>query len=121
MVSDQAAGARLCVNRSSHATSESTVGNGDQSRGELQPLAPFEDVNGDGLYIPDSGDYPRYLLSGEYPAPSDPNKLPCDDYIFGDQTLWWVFNDIGNIKKETNSAAIGLEFRKTGICLQHRR
>ena len=86
-------------------------GNGDQSRGELQLLAPFEDVNGDGLYIPDSGDYPRYLLSGEYPAPSDPNKLPCDDYIFGDQTLWWVFNDIGNIKKETNSAAIGLEFR----------
>jgi hypothetical protein len=87
-------------------------GNGDVSRGELLSLAPFEDVNGDGLYIPDSGDYPRYLLSGQYePDPNDPNKLACDGYIFGDQTLWWVFNDIGNIKKETESPAIGLEFR----------
>ncbi|HNR48897.1 MAG TPA: hypothetical protein PKN14_06575 [Bacteroidia bacterium] len=86
-------------------------GNGDQSRGELPVLAPYEDVNGDGVYIPDSGDYPRYLLSGDYaPDPNDPNKLSCDDYIFGDQTLWWIFNDIGNVKKETNSAAIGLEF-----------
>src|SRR5690606_41439558 len=40
-------------------------GNGDQSRGELPVLAPYEDVNGDGVYIPDSGDYPRYLRSEE--------------------------------------------------------
>jgi hypothetical protein len=31
--------------------------------------------------------------------------------IKGDQTIWWVFNDKGNVKTETGGAAIGMEIR----------
>jgi hypothetical protein len=40
-------------------------------------LAPFVDVNSDGIYNPMHGDYPD---------------------IKGDQSIWWVMNDVGNIK-----------------------
>lgn len=35
--------------------------------------------------------------AGDYPA------------ILGDQFIWWIFNDRGDVKNETNSEAIGLE------------
>ncbi|HXS35142.1 MAG TPA: hypothetical protein VN721_00465, partial [Flavipsychrobacter sp.] len=50
--------------------------------------APFVDVNGDNKYNPADGDYPD---------------------INGDQYLWWVFNDAGNNKLQSQTAAIGLE------------
>ena len=53
-----------------------------------QDLAPFIDVNGDGLYNPDHGDYPK---------------------IKGVRSVWWVFNDAGNIHSETGGEAIGVE------------
>ena len=67
-----------------------------------EKLAPFYDADGDGFYDPSQGDYPGYDLSGEADCRGA-------DLLFGDQTLWWVFNDKGNIHTETNAEPIGLE------------
>jgi hypothetical protein len=90
-------------------------------------LAPFYDSDGDGVYRPELGDYPYYDLTGElcqtltptadatYYHGNDPNSwlygILSDQVIKGDQTLWWVFNDKGNIHTETGGDAIGLEIR----------
>jgi hypothetical protein len=59
-------------------------------------LAPFYDRLGDGVYDYNDGDYPRYNVDG--------NLDPCDkSLLLGDQTIWWVFNDVGNIHGETDS------------------
>ncbi|KAB1063815.1 T9SS C-terminal target domain-containing protein [Salibacter halophilus] len=68
-------------------------------------LAPFNDVDGDGNYNPQNGDYPRYNLE---------NVENCEQRIvdiYGDQNLWWVFNDKGNIHTESQSDPIGMEIR----------
>lgn len=72
--------------------------------GENQFLAPYFDANDDGEYNPEDGDYPGYDIDG---------TADClnDDLIYGDQTLWWVFNDKGNIHSETGADPIGLEIR----------
>ena len=57
------------------------------------------DLNGNGLYEPDAGDYPDYNVSGE-------DSLAR---LYGDETLWWVFNDKGNIHTETEAEPLGLE------------
>mgnify|MGYP002628151452 FL=1 len=51
-------------------------------------LAPFYDSNGDGLYNHEDGDNPL---------------------IKGDQAVFWVFNDIGNLHTETMGGQFGLE------------
>jgi len=56
-----------------------------------QTIAPFNDVNGDDIYNPDDGDYPR---------------------IKGDQAVWWIINDIGNEHTETGGEAFGVEIKK---------
>lgn len=72
--------------------------------GTFDYLAPYEDVNADGIYTVGI-DYPGYDLNGDKDCKSD-------DVLFGDQTLWWVFNDNGNIHTETGSeSAIGLEIQ----------
>jgi hypothetical protein len=86
-------------------------GNGDESFNEGKFLAPFVDVNMDDQYDYRDGDYPGYNLSGEYPNIPGVFKTVCNDYIFGDKTIWWVFNDVGNAHTETNSSPIGLEIR----------
>ena len=55
-------------------------------------MAPFVDVNGDGIYNPLSGDYPKTK---------------------GDQMLWSVFNDYMQIKGNTQSGNIGLEIQQS--------
>ena len=50
--------------------------------------APFVDLNGNGVYEPNLGEYPD---------------------IVGDQYIWWVFNDAGNVKEMSLTAAIGVE------------
>ena len=82
-------------------------GNGDSSvqfRQGLQ-LAPYFDSNGDGRYDINDGDYPKYNI--------DNNLDPCDkNLLLGDQTIWWVFNDVGNIHGETESQfPIGVEIQ----------
>lgn len=54
-------------------------------------LAPFVDVNNNAVYDPETG--------GDYPK------------IDGDQAIWWVINDKGNIHTETNGEQIGLEIQ----------
>ncbi|MEO6884080.1 MAG: T9SS C-terminal target domain-containing protein [Bacteroidia bacterium] len=78
-------------------------GNGDQSQGQGKYLAPFVDVVGDGHYDPSVGDYPAYNLTGK--------ATTCQGQLYGDQTIWWVYNDKGNIHTETGGQAIGLEIR----------
>ncbi|HTX88861.1 MAG TPA: hypothetical protein VMC08_07735 [Bacteroidales bacterium] len=104
-------------------------GNGDRSKGQAFYLAPFVDVDGSGDYDPHYGDYPYYdfanalcpknlkpgdkiqrahLRNGE---PDDTLGILVDQVIKGDQTLWYVFNDKGNIHSETQGEPIGLEIR----------
>jgi hypothetical protein len=62
--------------------------------------APFIDVNGDGIYDPAQGDYPAFAFDG----PTD-----TDFHLLGDQCLWWVVNDAGNIHTESGGNAMGVE------------
>ena len=95
---------------------------GDVSRGQSYYLAPFYDVLGDGEYDPYAGDYPYYDMDNELCHTDIPTaeeewegtvhgSILADQVIKGDQTLWWVFNDKGNIHTETTGSAIGLEIR----------
>ncbi len=60
-------------------------------------LAPFKDLNNNGIYEPGSGEYPD---------------------IRGDQALWFVFNDAGNVHSETKANPIGLEVRTMAFGFQ---
>ncbi len=68
-------------------------------------LAPFEDVDGDGLYDP-MVDYPGYDLDRQYDC-----RLKEIDVLYGDKTIWWVYNDRGNVHAETAAGALGFEIR----------
>jgi hypothetical protein len=61
---------------------------GDVSKGQAYYLAPFKDVNLDGMYVPSSGDYPL---------------------IKGDKALWYVYNDDRSNHPETGGPKIGAE------------
>lgn len=97
-------------------------------------LAPFFDADGNGIYEYQKGDYPYYDFSnalcprtlkaaldpGEtyepYPTMEDSmgivkGGLLSDQVLKGDQTIWWVFNDMGNTHTESGGQAIGLEIR----------
>jgi hypothetical protein len=78
---------------------ENWPAHGDPAQGQDFNLAPFYDAGQDGgLYNPYDGDYPDYNVTG-----SNDNAR-----LFGDQTLWWVFNDQGNIHGETEADPLGL-------------
>lgn len=71
----------------------------------METLAPFRDINNNGSYDPLDGDYPEYNLD---------NSLDCTDadILFGDQTLWWVYNDMGNSHDASGSVeGLGLEIQ----------
>lgn len=78
-------------------------GNGNPAFNEAHFLAPFLDINGDGIYNTNDGDYPYYNLNNSI--------VNCNDVLHGDQTIWWVFNDAGNLHGETGSDIIGLEIQ----------
>jgi hypothetical protein len=88
---------------------------GDESLGQSYYLAPFYDADYDGTYDPEKGDYPYYDVSNKLCHTSTPtaegNGILADQVIKGDATLWWVFNDKGNIHTETQGSPIGLEIR----------
>ena len=84
-------------------------GNGDVSKRQGRRLAPYVDVNGDGFYDPEtSGDYPAYDVENK--AEKD-NLGFCKTKLYGDVTLFWVFNDNGGIHTETQGVPIGVEVR----------
>ncbi len=61
---------------------------GDISNGQALYLAPFKDVDCDGMYDPSSGDYPL---------------------IKGDKALWYVYNDDRSNHPESGGPKIGAE------------
>lgn len=85
-------------------------GNGDVSLNQDQQLAPYVDINGDGVYTPGDGigDYPYYDV---YNSGSKDASGVCKARVFGDETLWWVYNDNGNNHISTGGKAIGMEIR----------
>ncbi len=95
---------------------------GDNTKLISYYLAPFKDVNNDGHYDPESGDYPYYDIDNELCHSQVPTmeeveagtvkgSILADQVIKGDQTIWWVFNDKGNAHTETGGSAIGMEIR----------
>jgi hypothetical protein len=102
---------------------------GDPSKGQAYYLAPFFDNDGNGDYDPEQGDYPYYDLANELcPRNLKPGEkikraklrngeaddtlgILVDQVLKGDQTLWNVFNDKGNIHSETQGEPIGMEIR----------
>lgn len=83
-------------------------GNGDISLNQDQQLAPYVDKDGDGIYTPEAGDYPYYDVFNN--AGKD-NLGICKARVFGDETLWWVYNDNGDVHQATGGRAIGMEIR----------
>ncbi len=78
-------------------------GNGANTKGatgtalsldDRNTYAPFVDLNNDGYYQPQSGEYPQ---------------------ISGDQFIWWVVNDAGNVKQQTQTAAMGIEVQNSAF------
>lgn len=95
---------------------------GDNTKLISYYLAPFKDVNNDGRYDPELGDYPYYDIDNELCHSQIPTmeeleagtvkgSILADQVIKGDQTIWWVFNDKGNAHTETGGSAIGMEIR----------
>lgn len=82
-------------------------GNGNAAAGQAHYLAPFNDVDGDGIYNPYNGDYPAFALNG----------MPdCNTNLLGDQAIWWVFNDAANDHTETGSyEKFGMEVHATAF------
>lgn len=55
-----------------------------------QDLAPFFDFNNNGIYDPENGDFPK---------------------VKGDQTFFWVMNDIGGFHQITGGETMGIEIQ----------
>lgn len=83
-------------------------GNGDISLNHDPNLAPYVDADGSGTYEPEAGDYPYYDV---YNDGLKDNLGVCKARVFGDETLWWVYNDNGNNHISTGGRAIGMEIR----------
>ena len=80
---------------------------GDVSLGQDFYLAPFYDRDQNGIYNPvEGGDYPWYDLNKEIDCKNSRTVT-----LFGDETLWWVMNDKGNIHTESGGDPIGMEIR----------
>ena len=97
-------------------------------------LAPFFDANHNGVYEWEEGDYPYYDFNNalcprtlkaqwgrdytshvattlETEASIVTGGLLSDQVLKGDQTIWWVFNDMGNVHTESLGQPIGMEIR----------
>lgn len=96
---------------------------GNTAKGQTPYLAPFFDRNQNGIYEWELGDYPYYdfdrsnklCKSDMHTVESDMGISKggrlADQILKGDKTIWWVFNDKGNIHTETGGEPIGLEIR----------
>lgn len=77
----------------------------DISQGFGYNLATYYDTDGSGDYNPLAGDFPYY----------NQDTVPDLEYrrmmLKGDQTLWWVMNDMGDIHTESGGNPIGIEVR----------
>lgn len=71
-------------------------------------LAPFKDVDGNGIYDPTQGDYPVIPTGGNN----------ASAHAYADQMVFWVFNDEGNIHTESGGTAIGVQVNALGFAFQ---
>lgn len=90
-------------------TAMDVINNWPATGPEMQPLAPYWDVNGNSIYEPWLGEVPDFDVTG---------TRGCDAELFGDQNLFWVFNDKGNIHTETGGQPIGLEIQAQAFAFQ---
>jgi hypothetical protein len=102
-------------------------------------LAPFKDVNENGYYDPENGDYPYYDINNDlcpwtedniakaaqHALPRTPEDvlyygndwhnsngmIYADHVLKGDETLFWIFNDNAGAHTESQGKPIGLEIR----------
>ena len=102
-------------------------------------LAPFKDVNDNGVYDPENGDYPYYDINNDlcpwtedniaraaqHALPRTPEDVMyygtdwqnsngmiyADHVLKGDETLFWIFNDNAGPHTESQGNPIGLEIR----------
>jgi hypothetical protein len=102
-------------------------------------LAPFKDVNDNGVYDPENGDYPYYDINNDlcpwtedniakaaqHALPRTPEDILyygndwqnsngmiyADHVLKGDETLFWIFNDNAGAHTESQGNPIGLEIR----------
>ncbi len=82
---------------------------GNGKDGELpDKLAPYFESgqNGTPGFYDWEWDYPGYDLNREFNC-----QLKEVDLLYGDQTVWWVYNDKGNIHTESQAGALGFEIR----------
>jgi len=79
---------------------------GDVSKFQDYYIAPFYDNDGDGTYDVANGDYPWYDIEEEVDC-----RTSRQVTLFGDFTIWWIFNDRGNIHTESGGEPIGMEIR----------
>ncbi len=77
---------------------------GNVADGHDYYLAPFFDSDSNGIYDPLKGDYPAFDLG-------ENNERYANGRLRGDQNIWWVFNDVGNVHTESGANAIGLEIQ----------
>ena len=106
---------------------------GDGGEDLTNYLAPFYDADNDGVYNPHAGDYPYYDFNNDLCPRTIKQRFPeranvsiptmeteqnivtggilSDQVLKGDQTIWWVFNDMGNTHTESKGQPIGLEIR----------
>lgn len=83
---------------------------GDESLFQDYYLAPFYDRDEDRVYDPmEDGDYPWYddILGRDDVTCGVDRRVT----LFGDQTVWFVFNDKGNVHTESQGEPIGMEIR----------
>ncbi len=100
---------------------------------------PFKDVNENGYYDPENGDYPYYDINNDlcpwtedniakaaqHALPRTPEDIMyygdnwqnsngmiyADHVLKGDETLFWIFNDNAGAHTESQGKPIGLEIR----------
>lgn len=68
-----------------------------------QDLAPFYDYNENGYYDPENGDFPVIGVK------CFETGFGTSDAVYGDQMIFWVYNDKGDVHGETGGQAIGIE------------
>lgn len=83
---------------------------GNSDLGQDLYLAPFFDVNEDGVYDPFAGDYPDYGFD-ETPEECKNRRREDPVNLFGDFNIFWIFNDKGDVHTESTAQPIGLEVR----------
>ncbi|MCH2213838.1 MAG: T9SS C-terminal target domain-containing protein [Flavobacteriales bacterium] len=91
---------------------------GNTALGQSFNLAPFADLRDPetgeilttpGLYEPELGDYPLYDLESDIDCRT---RLVTDPVpLFGDFSMYWIFNDKGNIHTESQGEPIGMEIQ----------